>query len=261
MSEVDEYLTDLMSRLCVSRRDRARIESEIRDHLHEATASRVRAGTPTGSAAQQAIASFGTPALLAGQFNAAAGRRAVRRTPLIVFATGTAVVAGFLIAATTQPGGASPAEPVSQISFFGAVLAMQIAVVAGACASARTAVLWRSPVVGVASKVYVRRCATLSIGALLVAAVGWTVTFVVDFVTSAGPNEVTLAIGAAAMIVAATAGCALLAAMPVSDTDESTGAGAPPQACWRSATPSSESCNVTPSRRARRPPSSLQRRR
>ena len=171
MTEVERFLAELTSRLNVGR-GRTRILAEVRNHLDDAVAHRVRNGEDPGRATIEAVDAFGSPTALASQFNAEAGARAMRRAPIVAFAAGLAVVAGVVVAGATQPQSATPttATVATQLSFFTAVLAFQIAVVAGMCAASRALSLWRAAARRGADREFVRQCTIISTGALGVTA-------------------------------------------------------------------------------------------
>jgi hypothetical protein len=218
----ERYISDLSSRLHVSSRTRLRIETEVRDHINDAIAQRLAAGATSDAAEEQAVAEFGAASELATQFNVITGTQAMRRAPLIFLAAGVAVFGGFLLAAATQPQASTRtnAPVAAQVAFFAAVLAFQIAFVAGVCAASRAAALWRSRDVRAVDRSFVRRCTAIGVGALAVAATGWAtaVGFSLDRLTHT--NTLTLAIGLAAMISAAIAGGVFVTALRVNAADE-----------------------------------------
>ncbi len=178
MSAVDQFVADLASRLHVGRREHARIVHEVRDHLDDAVAAQERRGAPHEDAVGNALDAFGSPVVLAREFNVGHGTRAMRRAPFIVLAGGAAVGGGFVLAAATQPSAASPhtATIATQVLFFAAVFAFQVALVAGVSSASRVAASWRAPGVRAHSRAFVRRCSILAVAALAVAALGWLAT-------------------------------------------------------------------------------------
>lgn len=211
MTDVDRYIEELGSCLRVSGRDRTRILVEVRDHLDDAIADRERNGERRDRAVARAFDAFGAPSLLATQLNAAAGTRAMRRAPIVAFVAGLGVLVGFLVAGTTQPHTSVPtnANLATQVSFFLAVLAFQVAVVAGICAASRALAMHREPTVSSDTRQLVHRCALISTGALGVAAIGWATTMGLAFNRLVDPNRVTLVIGGVVMITAS--GVAIIA--------------------------------------------------
>jgi hypothetical protein len=143
MSSIDQYIAELASCLRVGGSRRLRILVEVRDHLDDATAHRERAGERHDGAVLHALETFGPPSMIATQFNADAGTRAMRRAPIVAFVAGVAVFVGLLVAGKSQPRPAAPMNAIlaTQISFFVAVLAFQVAVVAGLCAASRAVAL------------------------------------------------------------------------------------------------------------------------
>jgi len=227
MTEIDRYVGELTSRLNVGARDRARILAEVRDHLDDAIAHRVQCGDRREAAAIAALDAFGSPSLVASQFNAEAGARAMRRAPLVAFAAGLAVVTAFVVAAVTQPRSGSPvsATLLTQIAFFTAVLSFQIAVVAGICAASRALSLWRTAGVRGDDRALVVRCAIISTDALGVAAVGWATTMLFALNRLADPNRPTLVLGGMVMVCAAGVASATTHRLPVNASDHAADAG------------------------------------
>lgn len=221
MSGVERYVADLGSRLNVGTRGRARILTEVADHLDDAIERRVQSGQPRDRAATEALAAFGSPRLIARQFNAEAGARAMRRAPVFAFAAGLAVFAGFVVAGTTQPQSATPtnASLATQIAFFVSVLAFQVAIVAGTCAASRALFWWRSSEGRGADRQFVRRCAVISTSALGVAAAGWATTMGLAINDFAVPNRATLLLGAIVMVCSAGIAIAATLRLQVNPTD------------------------------------------
>jgi len=206
MSAIDQYVAELASSLHVGNRERVRILAEVRDHLDDATAFHEQAGEHHERASAQALREFGRASLIATQFNAAAGSRAMRRAPIVALAAGAAVFAGLVVAGRSQPRVAVPmsAGLPTQVTFFAAVLAFQIAVVAGICAASRALALWRTPSAHGDDRQFVRRAATISAAALCGAAAGWAITLGLAVNRLAHPNVATALGGGAIMIGAAT---------------------------------------------------------
>jgi hypothetical protein len=170
---------------------------------------------------------FGAPALIARQFNAAAGAAAMRRATIAGFLTGATVVMAFLLAAISQPRSADPAPPAMQVSFFVGVLAFQVAVTAGACAASRAAATWRRAAACGHDRAFVRRCAIVSMLALFGGVLAVTTNMALDAYQAAHANVMPLAVGAAAMIAAVTAGLLVAIRLDVNTTDnDSQAAGA-----------------------------------
>ena len=207
MNEIERYLADLSSRLRVGRRHRARILAEVHDHLGAAAAHREACGEPPEAAVGHAIGDFGPAPMMATQFNAAAGARAMRRAPVVAAAAGIAVCGGFLVAATSQPrtGVSGAASLATQLVFLAAAIAGQVALVAGICTASRTASLWRAPTVPGEHRAFVRRSGLICAVALGVAALGWSSALLLTARRTAQRDLSTLIPGVAVMIVAAAA--------------------------------------------------------
>jgi hypothetical protein len=226
MNSVDSYVADLASRLSVGRRERTRILAEVRDHLGEAIAGRERAGEHGERAVELALEAFGPASFLASELNAAVGTRAMHRAPVIAIVAGALVFGGLIVAAATQPRArvSTNATIATQVSFFAAAIAFQVAFVAGACAASRALALSRGQIVRGDDRQFVVRCATISVYALSVAALGWTATAGLALNRLIGPDMVTLVGGSSVMIC--TAGVAVIAIhrMRVNPDDESSDA-------------------------------------
>ena len=220
MTAIDRYLAELESCLRVGGRDRKRILAEVRDHLDDATSGRERALEHHEHAIADAVDAFGSPSAIATQFNAEAGSRAMRRAPFVAFTAGIAVFAGLLLAGRTQQRPAVPmnAPLATQVAFFVAVLAFQVAVVAGFCAASRALALWRSP--AARDRQFVRRCAIISTGSLGVAAAGWAITLVLAFNRVQHPNSAVGLFGAAFMIGGAGAAIVATYRLRVNPSDD-----------------------------------------
>jgi hypothetical protein len=221
---IDDFLTELDAHLRVPSRARVRILAEVRDHLDDSV-EHLRASDPrSASTVDAAIQAFGPAAMVATQFNAAAGTRAMRRGTAVAFAAGIAVAAGFLVAAVTQPHPqtASGASFAVQASFFGAALAFQVALVAGARGASRVCAVGRSAAATIEDRLLVRRCAIICVGALGVASVGWATCVGLAARSLVHPNRVTLLVGATLMIGAVALAVALLAKLDVNPFAETT---------------------------------------
>lgn len=221
MIDVDLYISELDSCLLVGDRARARILVEIRDHIDDAIADRERTGELRDRAVERALDAFGSASWLATQLNADAGTRAMRRAPFVAFMAGLAVFAGFLVAGTTQPRTSVPtnANLVTQAAFFVAVLAFQIAVVAGICAASRALAVWQITTVSSDDRQLVRRCAIISTGALGVSAVGWAITMGLALTRLVDPNTATVVLGGVIMIASASLAIAAMCRLHVNPAD------------------------------------------
>ncbi len=222
MTALDQFVADLASRLHVGRREHTRIVQEVRDHLDDAVAVQERRGAPREAAVRSALAAFGSPVVLAREFNVGYGTRAMRKAPFIVLGGGAAVGGGFVLAAATQPSAASPhtATIAAQVLFFAAVFAFQVALVAGVSSVSRVMASWKAPGVRAESRAFVRRCSILSIAALAVAALGWLSTIALAWHVLHNPNEVTFALGATIMIGGAFAAAVMIARLEVNRSDD-----------------------------------------
>jgi len=78
------------------------------------------------------------------------------------------VFAALIVAGKTQPHPAVPmrATVATQVSFFAAVLAFQVAVVVGVSAVSRALAVWHTSAGHGDDRAFVRRCATILTGAL-----------------------------------------------------------------------------------------------
>ena len=178
MTLLEEYLRELGDALHVGSRERTRIVAEVRDHLEDSAAELQQQGHAGNDAMPEALRRFGPPGAIATDCNAAAGTRAMRRAPVVAFVAGLGVAGGLLIAGNTPPRPrlAPPAIWPMQVAFFLAVIAFQVAVVAGFCGASRALATWHRPVVRANDREFVRRAALLSTGALGAAALCWSVT-------------------------------------------------------------------------------------
>jgi hypothetical protein len=107
----------------------------------------------------------------------------------------------------------------TQVSFFVAVLAFQVAVVAAICATSRTIALWRTPTPRGDDRQFVRRAATISTSALGVAAMGWAITLGLAVNRLSHPNTAPAVVGGAIMIGAATLALATTRHLRVNASD------------------------------------------
>jgi hypothetical protein len=226
MTEIDTYIAELASCLRVGGRAQRRILTEVRDHLDDAVTHRAPLGEEPGDAIVRVLDAFGSAPALATQLNAEAGARAMRHAPVVAFTAGVMVFTGLLVAGKTQPHPAVPIQAIlaTQISFFAAVLAFQVAVVAGVCAASRALATWRAPAVRGEDRAFVRRCAATSTGALGVAATGWSITLGLALSRLTDPNRAAAAIGGAIMIGAAAIAIATILRLRVNPSDDATDA-------------------------------------
>jgi hypothetical protein len=222
MTAIDAYVADLASRLRVGRRTRATLLDEVRDHLTDSAEHAIAAGSTHDRAETDAVDAFGSTALVARQFNAAAGVRAMRRAPLIAIVAGSSVVAGFLAAAIPQPTTTQQATPPMQVTFFFAVLALQVAITAGACGASRVLAVWRSSATSGYHRAFVRRCTIISVAALAGGVMSLIVNFVLDLRQAPHAEGAALAAGAAVMILAAATGLVTALRLQVNAADNDT---------------------------------------
>lgn len=221
---INDFVGELNACLRVPNRDRNRILCEVREHLDDSV-EHLRASDPQSeSAVDEAIRAFGPAAVIATQFNAAVGTRAMWRGTFVALAAGSAVAVGFLVSAVTQPHpqAASGASFVVRASFFGAALAFQVALLAGVRAASRVLAIGRAAVAGADDRLLVRRCVTICIGALSVAAVGWATCIGFAERSLAHPNHLTIVVGAAVMIGGVAVAIGLLTKLGVNPLDEGT---------------------------------------
>jgi hypothetical protein len=209
---IEDYIDDIDRRLVVSTRQRARIIQDIRDHLADAVGQLAAQGVDVPTAQLQAVAAFGSATDLASQFNGQATAVAMRRTPITMAACGAAVVAGFLLAAITQPSTVvpQPASSVQQVAFFSAVLGLEFAFVAGLRLSVRAAARWRATP-GRDDQLLLHRAMVVFGAGLAVAAVGWTVVMADVLGESSNRRTATLVAGMITMVGAAIVAGVVLA--------------------------------------------------
>ncbi|MGZ4768271.1 MAG: permease prefix domain 1-containing protein [Ilumatobacteraceae bacterium] len=198
---INDYIDEIDRRLVATARQRARIVEDIREHLTDAIEQLVAQGIDRRTAEQQAIGAFGPATDLAHQFNGHAFAIALRRAPLTMAACGTAVVAGFIFAAVSQPSSttAKQAGIIQQVAFFAAVLGLQFAFVAGLRVSVRAGQRWRSAPRRDDQLLLCRAVAVFAAG-LLVAAISWTVVLVEVLDGLPGRRAVPLAMGIVVML-------------------------------------------------------------
>jgi hypothetical protein len=230
---IDQYLADLDARLRVSKRNRARILVEVRDHLDDAVARGRAEDLRPDLAVERAVDEFGPAMLIATEFNAIAGTRAMRQAIVVAISAGTAVVLGFLVAVTTQPHSrvANGASIAAQVSFFAAALALQTAIVAGARGASRVLAVGRGPAARAADRRLVHRCAVTCIGALCITAIGWSACIGLAAGSLGHPNRATLAAGAVLMMSVAAIATVATTRLDVNPDDDATDA----QTCGRGA--------------------------
>lgn len=226
---IDDFVEQISRRLRVSARRRARIVQDIRDHLDDAVARYMSQGVDRRAAEEDAVKAFGPPPDLAQLFNADAAAAAVRRAPMIMAACGVAVVAGFLLAAIVQPHNAAPAGTFQQVAFFGAVLGLQFAFVAGLRVLARVGACWRTTLCA-ADHMLVRRAGAVFVGGLAVATGGWTVALAGAIDRQPDAHPVPFVVGIAVMLSATTgAGVAMMHRRVQPDGETSPSRAGPPE--------------------------------
>jgi hypothetical protein len=206
MTPVESHLAALHESLQVSRRDRRRIVTEVRDHLLDDVAARERGGDAPRAAAEAAVAAFGDPVDIARRFNALAGTRDARRATVALGATGAAVAAGFVLAAARQSGSRSVPAPLwLPVLFFAARVAFEIALVAGVCAAAHTLAFGGAATVPSSHRRAVRRAVTIGTLALGLAAAGLLATLFAALERYGVSDRSRLVAGAALVAIAVPA--------------------------------------------------------
>ncbi len=110
----------------------------------------------------------------------------------------------------------------TQASFFVAVLAFQIAVVAGLCAASRALALARTRPARADDRQFVHRAALISTGALGVASAGWTATLGISLNRLKHPDTAVALIGATIMVAAAVVAIAATYRLRVNRSDDVT---------------------------------------
>ncbi len=207
MTDLDDYLAAVSDRLHVSRARRQRILDEVRGHLADATTDLEARGIPVADARRQAIAAFGQPGQLAREFNAQAATATMRRTPVVIGASGIAVASGFALAAASlpHPSTAPLAGIAAQILFFVAIVAFQCAAVAGMRAASLVAARWRAASTPPADRDVVRRAASICAVGLAVAASAWLVAMSVRTGGGSLLREAGTVVGVLLMLVGALA--------------------------------------------------------
>ena len=220
MSAIEEYLRDLDALLNVGRRERATILEEVHDHLIQAAQRLSDSTIPLSLAESTSISAFGSPALIAGRFNAVAGGKAMRRVPMINFLSGMIVVLSFLITAVNQPHTNLQATISQQVSFFTSVIAFQVALVAGLCGLFRALASWSTSESSGSQRAQVRRCAIISLVALMSGVVALTTNFVFAAIRGTGTNRIAFIMGSIAMLISAGVGLFYTFTLQVNDGDE-----------------------------------------
>lgn len=220
MSAFQEYLLELDSLLKVGDRERVSILEEVHDHLIE-SAERLSASTlPLSLTEARSISAFGSPSLIAGTFNAVAGGKAMRRVPIINFFSGLIVVVSFLATAINQPQTTLQATISQQVAFFISVIAFQIALIAGVCGLFRALASWSNSESSGSHRAQVRRCAIISLLALVCGVVALTTNFIFDVYRVTDTNRVALTIGSASMFMSAGVGLFYALTLQVNEGDE-----------------------------------------
>lgn len=220
MSAIEEYIRDLDALLNVGRRERATILEEVRDHLIQSAQRLSDSSIALSLAESTSISAFGSPALIAGRFNAVAGGKAMRRVPMINFLSGMIVVLSFLITAVNQPHTNLQATISQQVSFFTSVIAFQVALVAGLCGLFRALASWSTSESSGSQRAQVRRCAIISLVALMSGVVALTTNFVFAANRGTGTNRIAFIMGSIAMLISAGVGLFYTFTLQVNDGDE-----------------------------------------
>lgn len=205
MKAIDSYTADLADRLHVSRRVKRRIVEEIREHLIDASLRAQDAGATETEAATMAIDAFGSAEIIARHSNADAGARAVRRFPFLLLLAGLSVVAALVVVAHRQPLAADRASVAIQVAFFFGMLALQLAVVAGACAGLRALLVWRTAASHGSERALVRRCAVVSSTASTVSGLSFAATLALVHRRTNHPDATALVIAGCTMVIVSLA--------------------------------------------------------
>lgn len=206
MTKVEEYLTELSDLLNVGRKKRTEILEEVRDHLLQSVQNLSHDESSLMRSEMDALTAFGPPILIASQFNAEAGAKAMRRAPLIAITSGASVVISFLIAVINQPKTTAPANLPQQITFFLSVIAFQFALLTGLFGLTRTLSTWKTSVSSGAGRTYVKNCITFSMSALTIGAVSMAANFFFDAHQGTPRSRDFLLIGALLMTIVAVVG-------------------------------------------------------
>jgi hypothetical protein len=139
---------------------------------------------------------------------------------MIAVVSGLLVIVSFLLVGINQPKMIAPATIEVQISFFIAVIAFQVALVAGACCASRALATWRTSATSGSSRLYVRRCTVISMTALLSGVLAMTANFIFDIDRGARVNKLALILGASSMFIAAGVGLLTALRLKVNPTYE-----------------------------------------
>ena len=108
----DGYLRELSTRLTGSRRTRARLLAEIRDHLDDSIVASVAAGVEPALAEHEAVGRLGAAETLTDAWEARCSRLRARRRRHVALLAGVAAVASVLGVAQHADGRRDPTAPV-----------------------------------------------------------------------------------------------------------------------------------------------------
>ena len=216
---ISRYLAECDRHLAVPRRYRRQVLSEAADHLREAAeAEKGRRGADASAA--EAVRRFGPANRFAAEINAGWASARVRRAPAFAALAGVGVMAAAVAGIPTTPTAARPdgAAAVSALSTV-ALLALQLAVVAGAVALLRVLARRSAPVLGAADRALAWRAARLCVASTAVAGAGFLgVAALQAHRTGSGPGRV-VAVALAMLAVLAVATSALRCPRPAECSD------------------------------------------
>ncbi len=108
----DGYLRELSTRLTGSRRTRARLLAEIRDHLDDSIVASIDAGVSPALAEDEAVGRLGAAEKLTEAWEARCSRLRARRRRHVALLAGVAAVASVLGVAQHADGRRDPTVPV-----------------------------------------------------------------------------------------------------------------------------------------------------
>lgn len=206
MTDIAQYLSELDSQLHVGRKQRLAILEEVQDHLLESAERLSSKGILRGHAEVGATSAFGFLPTIAGQFNANAGAKAMRRAPVITVMAGLAVVALFLLAVTRQPKSIAQANVYQQATFLLSVISFQFYVIAGACGISRALAIWHCSTNSGSGREYVRRCTVISMTALTLGILTMSLNFLFDVHRASPTRGLPLTLSAISMLLVASMG-------------------------------------------------------
>jgi hypothetical protein len=179
VNALDAYLSDLDAGLTVPGRLRRRIQAEVADHLASSLEREQALGYDRSEAESRAVRAFGAADRIARRFNVELASDRARRVPLLTFLTGVGVLATFLVqdfAMPRAPWRDGDVPLAVAVPMIGAMLALQVAVTAGAVTLARMLARRRTPALPAADRAQLWRGGQVAVAALGVTVTGWTVS-------------------------------------------------------------------------------------